>query len=228
MKAHCPAGALVQIMFHNRHEYSARQNFTPTLEIRCFGRGSKFPTKWSSLSHSSCLKTVVNFCQSDTTAVSPVWSFSYTTSVEKIRTKFSLTVFRLTSPHAYQCLLTQTLACRAHLVEGSARSEPSVASRGAEGNSTVSKTQVTKVTRFCRSRSSQGAEQMRNDFQRMQMTRDARLARATITLGARNNAPCLQENLQELRSSITRTPPVGATCRMNQVERRTLFTRQGL
>ncbi|EYC43608.1 hypothetical protein Y032_0488g2360 [Ancylostoma ceylanicum] len=43
----------------------------------------------------------------------------------------------------------QTLARRAHLTEGSARSEPSVASPGAEGNSTVSETQLFAIMGRC-------------------------------------------------------------------------------
>ena len=81
-------------------------------------------------------------------------------------------------------LLRQTLAC---LFEISARSEPCFASPGAGRNSTVSKTQVGKVARFCRSTTSLGAEQTRDDFRRTQTMKDARWARATTSLGAREN-----------------------------------------
>ncbi|EYC33722.1 hypothetical protein Y032_0002g951 [Ancylostoma ceylanicum] len=116
----------------------------------------------------------------------------------------------------------------AHLIEGSARSEPSVASPGAEANSTVLETQAGKVARLNRSRTSLGAEQKRDDFLKTQTTRDARSARATISPGARGKTPSLQENLQKIRSSIRGTPPVGTTFKVREVERPILYTREHL
>ncbi|EYB86789.1 hypothetical protein Y032_0273g987 [Ancylostoma ceylanicum] len=43
---------------------NARQNFTPTLEIRRFGRGSKFYDQCRSLPHSACSKTPEAFARS--------------------------------------------------------------------------------------------------------------------------------------------------------------------
>ncbi|EYC40180.1 hypothetical protein Y032_0625g794 [Ancylostoma ceylanicum] len=61
--------------------------------------------------------------------------------------------------------------------------EASLASlRAEQKENTVPMTQLAKVARFCWGRTSQGGEQTRDDFRRMQTTRDDCSARATTHL----------------------------------------------